>query len=254
MRKINMNSKTKIIFGVLIVGLALIAGWQTLNNPQISEKGVLSPADKPCKIVEISTGCGDYFSACGLTEERQRKMCNIQIENVDLYYNFEFEYLDASCRTCEGLGDALLCKFKVCWKENLIDVSTDKKSYKTGETVYLELKNHYTFTTYVFDRDDIGIIKYNEDIGTWEIFPSYWMCGSPNCNKNCEQKRKFPEIYHFSEKYNNSRVFVWDQRIKDCSNPQITPYQTPRGKYMVWINISVKGEKFMIYSNEFAIE
>ncbi len=249
-----MDSKNKILIGVLVVGLVLIAGWQTLNNPQISEKGVLSPADKPCKIVEVSTGCGDYFSACGLTEEQQRKMCNMQIENVDLYYNFDFEYLDASCRTCEGLGDALLCKFKVCWKQGLIDASTDKKSYKTGETVYLELKNRYTFTTDVFNRDDIGIVSYDEATDSWNILPSYWICTSPNCHKNCEQKRRFPQISPYSVKYNNSRVFVWDQKIKDCSNPKVTPYQTPPGRYRVWVNISVTGEKFMIYSNEFTIK
>ena len=250
-----MNTKIKILIGVLVVGVVLIAGWwiwngQTIKNP----RGICGPkgmginydvlyCDETCNVDD------DCKFTCGCGAINKNEICHDE--------GITYDCVDHEVKCKEGrciIGKEILLKG--------VTITTDKTEYEQGDRVKIIVTNNLDYLVtpgvgnlrpdrFLGENYGIGLIEKFED-DKWVAIEPVWRCESEfsSCFTEC--------LYEYSFRPGETRVFEWDQTVRICNKLERTEKieNAGAGKYRVASSIWFTKERTYktIYSNEFTIK
>ncbi len=284
-----MDSKTKILIGVLIVGLLLIGGFLILQNPPFCESDNLRDCDgKKVKIIGIfdtTKGCMGVVVAENYKVEYPPQESVLLSEfvnkcNETRYTNKRVEVIgvmrenkcpiDKPVQCWGGMEIEHIDSIKILENLTLI-ITTDKTEYEQGEMVKIVIINGLNSPIvpeailpdkaksikFLGENYGIGMIERFEN-GVWIGIEPVWRCGN-SCFKEYKEC-KYEHSFEPAEK----RVFEWNQTMLICDAVNITERveYVGAGKYRissiflhtsaVWLDEEKTRTTF--YSNEFTIK
>jgi len=253
MGEIKMNSKTKIILGILIMSVILVGGWWIWNSQTIGgPKGICGPrgmgsnydvsyCDKSC-----NTNSDCKFT-CGCGAINKNEICH---DEGIIYDCVDREVMCKEGRCITGkelLGEG-------------VSITTDKVEYKQGEDIHLTLVNNLSesifiprfseqpITERIYLSWQIGVIKYEAKVQEeWITVPPDVVAVTP--------------IYE-ELKPNEKQKYVFRPFLVNYSKIPL-PKNWPIGIYKIGIYYSMdkidltrpsQEKKLIAYSNEFTIK
>ena len=236
-----MNSKCKILIGILIVGVVLIGGWWGWN----SLKGIENPLQK---------------NSCAKKGEMPfsgKNCCEGLISRPNSHPD-----KTGKCVQTKGQTSCMACGDGTCegppMNENKcncpedckgIIIITNKIEYIQGEIVYITIKNNLEQKIMIRDVFN-GIEKYEN--GNWV---NIWNSSEYKCS--CDSTCYFGEIPELNS-YDNM-IFEWNQKMWTYCHPEASFFGlkdstfmlAPRGHYRIFVKTD---NEATTYSNEFTIE
>jgi len=274
MRKIIMDSKTKILIGVLVVGILLIGGWRVWNT-QIENKcssdadcrfwnscGCASRENLLCLLFELfgpkvhweyypcrSCGClnGKCTSWNAIFEEAQKT------KNIELCY----EIRDIACKNY-----CLMVLENIKTKEEVI-IFTDKTEYEQEENIKVIIENNLNQNIWYYGVNGYATLysclnnhryalkvqklaKLKEDI--WDDVEAHHFC----CFARCYVKT--PELKELKPK--EKILGEWDQTVYDSEagiNGKLAEPGRNRFVFIYYLSNNTNQPNYA-YSNEFIIK
>lgn len=243
-----MNSKIKILIGILVIGAVLIGGWWILSKEmgeRIEIKGKLEIAESPSPLFNkecmnndlrvqsyyLTGVCKSSYSAAGLA-----RMVEEEIEVKGRAKEIEADV------PSEDDPEVLVTKtFKVIEIEEVIPpeiimIATDITHYKPGEKITIYLKHYLkknVFSYFGTEKSICAINSIEKKDGDWAKLS--WT-QAPDCPQITLKEIK---PYHLSGEFG---MFGWQ--------PTLDP-----GQYRLEVIYKLSGEEEWktVYSNEFII-
>ena len=255
MRKIIMDSKIKILIGVLVIGViifGIILAWGKIICIQDSD------CFNRCMGHKTSLcWCKNFQCSCGWTA-----VCS--------------EKCTAECEKNEDCPEEFLCDMESCKcikrapteeepAKEQVTITTDKMEYEQGETAGIILRNDRNSPIYL----DLEHYTYNYKIYLEEYETDSWKASNYNFAQRikCAPGGQGPAIgcLEIEGKNTNKRSVRLSYQI--CTGgkepywetgefPKAKYIELPKGKYRLKIYVKEKcdGEEGFIYSNEFTIK
>ena len=245
-----MELKLRILLGILIAGILLIAGWNFISTPV--NKGYCK-SDEDCKFT-CGCGCIPKNKVCPIRVFCRPTICGsaCRCENgeckswADVYKKAVNTKNIELCKEIRDLSCREFCLEMV--REKLVTITTDKTEYGQGEIVKIIVENK--------DSEKISLCRYPTlespifsiekfENGTWITVCCVGPC---KCHSPCMVRiMKCLEIQP-----NQTIEFEWHQKKETCKNSQYISAQADLGKYRIRFNIGTALNP--IYSNEFTIK
>jgi len=252
-----MDSKIKILIGVLVVGVVLIAGWwirngQTIKNP----RGICGPkgmginydvlyCDETCNVDD------DCKFTCGCGAINKNEICHDE--------GITYDCVDHEVKCKEGrciIGKEILLK--------QVTLTTDKTDYEEGEEMKIVINNKRDKPIYLLLEGDIYADPIKIEIerhenGSWVSALSPFTLFSKNqkCGPFGQGPRIGCEKIEPQEKLEIEKSLYYSK----CVDGQPKRFSFPPGRYRLKIGIgekcwagTAKEAPNIIYSNEFTIK
>ena len=257
-----MDSKIKILIGILVVGILLIGGWWVWNT-QIENR---CNSDSDCK----------FWNSCGCASKQNLLCLLFELFKPEVAWEYH------PCRSCGCLNgkctswdiifkEAQKTKnIELCYEirdidcknyclmavENLIrtkervTLSTDKTEYTKGETIKIILRNNLDKSIWYLNGHELCSDR-NKGYKIYQFLAEKWVDVTPPADCSAVEGAGLPIFKELSP--NDSVVFTWDSKIFDKVKGST---EAPPGKYkfLMFYKEDEKAEELKeVYSNEFTI-
>ena len=240
-----MNSKIKILIGVLIVGIVLIGGWLIQSN-YVNQNNQISRQKTTC----TQDTALDFFYS-GQSSDPCNRLCNfdndckLECGCECISKNEKCIYTGVECEMpnpnygCKCINNT--CKYEYIGIEQ-VTITTDKTEYEPGEMIRITFSNNKPEPIYVYFE---GCRHFKEPIGSViESVQHFW-------NMSKFEDGKWRKIITNFELYDDIFCYTdsagWDTTIKEFKSPVVVMWnQTTYTDYLRKVSEMVTSGKFKV--------
>jgi len=250
-----MELKLRILLGILIAGILLIAGWNFIWTPV--NKGYCK-SDGDCKFT-CGCGCIPKNKVCPIRVFCRPTICGsaCRCENgeckswADVYKKaFNTKNIEL-CKEIRDLSCREFCLEMV--REKLVTITTDKTEYTKGETIKIILRNNLDRPIWYYDWSEFGCVGGFSIGKKEERYKEFYPLATEKC------LRPIAKLEPKSEKVYKLNLSLFTPAREHWEKYNVKLLGTFKLKFNYFLNeISAReyhiNKAITIYSNEFTIK